>query len=333
MGTELANINYTADKQTIVVSVVIVNFNGLRFLRSCLDSIIVALQGISHEIIVVDNASVDGSCDFLAAEFAHVRLIQSYENLGFTGGNNLGAKNALGQFLLLLNNDTECKSHLGSLIDCLSDPAVGAAGCLLKYGDGRLQLSVGYEHTPSRIVLSWLGLSRFFKHLTIFSRVQTDLAFYAQKQENLAWVSGACLLTRADIWHQLNGLDEQFFMYCEDVDYCRRVRGLGFRVVFDPYSEVTHYEGAGKAWIGELALMRTARSCLLYTDKHFGRPSRFFVGTLLGSIFLARFLAYSIMYLTAVKNIVISQKIRAYGRAGIYLITRGLGLQGFEAKI
>lgn len=322
-----------ADVAIPVVSVVIVNFNGLRFLRACLESLRKALLGVSHEIIIVDNASADGSGAFLTTEFPDVHLIQSDKNLGFTGGNNLGAKFAKGRFLLLLNNDTECKNHFGPLIECFFDLQVGAAGCLLRYGDGRLQSSVGYEHTPSRIVLSWVGLSRFFGRSTLFSRTQYDPAFYAQSHHDLAWVSGACLLTRTDIWRQLGGFDEQFFMYCEDVDYCRRVRQLGFRVVFSPHSDVTHYEGAGKAWIGELALLRTVRSYLIYVNKHFGRQSRFFVGVFLSAVFLLRSLAYCIVRLSSPRNIVISQKLRAYSRASLYLVTRGLGFRGLETKI
>jgi GT2 family glycosyltransferase len=333
MSAKFLDAECDIDAEVPVVSVVIVNFNGLRFLRACLESLRKALLGISHEIIIVDNASADGSGDFLTTEFPDVHLILSDKNLGFTGGNNLGAKFAKGRLLLLLNNDTECKSHLGPLIDGFSDPQVGAAGCLLRYGDGRLQASVGYEHTPSRIVFSWVGLSRFFRRTTLFSRVQYNPAFYAQNHHNLAWISGACLLTSTDIWRQLGGFDEQFFMYCEDVDYCRRVRQLDFRIVFSPHSEVTHYEGAGKAWIGELALLRTVRSYLIYVNKHFGRQSRFFVGVLLSVVFLSRSLAYCIMRFFSPRNIVISQKLRAYSRAGVYLITRGLGFRGLETKI
>lgn len=333
MSGKFLDVECDTDVEVPVLSVVIVNFNGIRFLRACLESLHKVLLDISHEIIIVDNASTDGSGVFLISEFPGVHLIQSDKNIGFTGGNNLGAKFAKGRLLLLLNNDTECKSHFGPLIDGFSDPQVGVAGCLLRYGDGRLQASVGYEHTPSRIVFSWMGLSRFFGRSTFFSRNQYDSMFYAQNRHDLAWVSGACLFTRTDIWRQLGGFDEQFFMYCEDVDYCRRVRQLGFRIVFSPHSEVTHYEGAGKAWIGELALLRTVRSYLIYVNKHFGRHSRFFVGVLLSAVFLLRSLVYCIMRFFSPRNIVISQKFRAYSRAGIYLITRGLGFRGLETKI
>lgn len=315
------------------VSVVIVNYNGLRFLRACLQSVIQSLHDVPHEIIVVDNASVDDSCKLLEVEFPNIILIKSEVNTGFTGGNNLGAKFARAPLLLLLNNDTECKTDLNALIKCCDDPAVGVAGCLLRYGDGKLQRSVGFDHIPVRIVLSWTGLSRFFKKAKWLSRVQQDPKFYNDKRDNLAWVSGACLLTRTAIWESLNGLDERYFMYCEDVDYCYRVRLLGLKIVYNPLSEVTHYEGAGKDWIGELALLRTSRSYLIYVEKHFGKISRVFVGVSLGGLFLLRSFIYAFSLMITKNNIVTNQKPRAYARAGSYLISRGVGFKKYEPRI
>jgi hypothetical protein len=329
----ISHLAENTEMPTPAVSVVIVNYNGLGFLRPCLQSVNQALHDISHEIIVVDNASMDASCALLEAEFPDIRLIKSAVNTGFTGGNNLGTKYAQAPLLLLLNNDTECKTDLKALLKCCDDPSVGVAGCLLRYGDGRLQTSVGFDHTPARIVLSWTGLSRFFKGATLFSRVQQDQKFYAERHDNLAWVSGACLLTRTEIWRRLNGLDEHFFMYCEDVDYCYRVKSLGLKVVFDPQSEVTHYEGSGKAWIGEMALLRTSRSYLIYVEKHFGKLARSFVGIALGNLFLLRSLSYAVSWVVSSRNIVITQKLRAYARAGAYLVIRGIGLQSHVTKI
>ncbi|MFX4895240.1 hypothetical protein ABTB54_19145, partial [Acinetobacter baumannii] len=82
---------------------------------------------------------------------------------------------------------------------------------------------------------------------------------YQLTHTQLDWISGACLLTRTKLWHQLSGLDNQFFMYCEDVDYCHRLKALGYQIGYSPDTRILHFEGAGKSWIGEMALRRTAR--------------------------------------------------------------------------
>ncbi len=258
--------------ESIDVSVIIVNYNGLRFLAACLDSLKRAFKAYSHEIIVIDNASVDGSQEFLKTR-QDIHYIESSTNLGFTGGNNRAAENARGKVLILLNNDTCVQSVLDPLVTQALLPQTGAVGSRLVYGDGRLQFSVGFHHTPLRILLSWLGLEKKHQLPCVFRRIETTPSFYEKSHSQLDWVSGAVLATRADVWRTLNGLDDVFFMYCEDVDYCLRVRKMGLDVRYAADVHVTHYEGAGKAWIGALALSRTASSYFYFTTKHFGRWS------------------------------------------------------------
>jgi GT2 family glycosyltransferase len=274
------------------VSVVIVNYNGLRFLPECLDTVRAAFTRYSAEVIVIDNASVDGSQAFLRTR-PDIRYIESTENLGFTGGNNRAAREATGRVLLLLNNDTRCDGSLDALIDEALQPEVGVAGCHLVYGDGRLQFSVGFEHTPVRIALSWLGLEKQWRTPDVFRRVQTRPGFYAQSSPSVDWVSGACLATRREVWERLGGLDDAFFMYCEDVDYGRRVRQLGLRASYRADVTVTHYEGAGKAWAGRATVLRTLRSYLLFVTKHFGRGAASRLALSLGLVFSAKALAHA----------------------------------------
>lgn len=256
------------------LSIVVVNFNGRRFLDDCLNSVREFCSDLSYELILVDNASSDGSADHVAQVYPWVHLIRSERNLGFTGGNNLGARAARAPILLLLNNDTSLVQSLHPLLDAFSDPTLGAIGPHLVYGDKRLQYSVGYEHTPLRIVLSWLGLSRLQVLSTLFHRNETASSFYEVSHPSVDWISGACLMTRTDLWRKLQGLDEDFFMYCEDVDYCRRVRDAGYRVAYQAALTVIHYEGGGKAWIGSAAVRRSCRSYLLYVQKHYGALAR-----------------------------------------------------------
>lgn len=276
-----------------VVSVVIVNYNGKRFLNDCLDSLLTnGFKRYSFEIIVVDNCSQDGSQELLR-NFPGIKYIESSVNTGFTGGNNIGAHAAKGDFLLLLNNDTRVETCLDPLVDAMSKSNIGAIGCQLRYGDGRLQFSVGYEHSPLRVVLSWLGLERKSFLPSIFRRIDTSPHHYSSEQDkSVDWVSGAALLTPKPVWDILGGLDDSYFMYCEDVDYCRRAREQGWKVVYQRDCIVTHYEGAGRAWIGCRALLNTSRSYFIYITKHYG-PLRGRITCLcLSAIFLLRFMAF-----------------------------------------
>ncbi len=282
------------------VSVVIVNYNGLRFLAECLDSLHGAFVRYSHEVVVIDNASSDGSQAFLRTR-GDIRYIESTLNLGFTGGNNRAAEVARGKVLVLLNNDTRVQACLDPLVDQALLPEVGAAGPRLAYGDGRLQYSVGFNHTPTRIVLSWLGFERRHQLPSAFRRVQTRPDFYGASHPSVDWVSGAVLATRTEVWRSLGGLDDVFFMYCEDVDYCLRVTQLGLRVAYVCDVHVTHYEGAGKAWIGRAALSRTSRSYFTFVEKHFGTGAAQRVAFMLSFIFFARAVAFSLVGAVAFK--------------------------------
>lgn len=307
----------------VVLSILIVNFNGKDFLGPCLDSISIHVT-VPHEIIVVDNASRDGSVDYLKQNYPTVRIIESPVNSGFTGGNNLAAKEARGRYLLLLNNDTVICSSVDPLIDLLESKAeVGVLGCRLIYGDGRQQESVGYMPSVLSLVLSWTPLTRFFPRSAKFRRtVRADSALYGQKYSEVEWVSGAFLLTRAELWHQLGGLDEHYFMYMEDTDYCRRVRDFGNKVLYSAACKVFHFEGAGRSWIGERAVLNSTDSYLVYVRKFHGMVAVVILRMLLSQVFIARSLAY---FITSVFGMDSNgyEKASAYRRAALRLLFGG----------
>lgn len=274
------------------VSILIVNYNGLHFLEECLASIKTAFTKYSFEIVVVDNASQDGSQRFLERR-EDIRYVESKANLGFTGGNNLAAEHARGRVLLLLNNDTKVNASLDPLIDQVIGDDAGAAGARLVYGDGRVQYSVGLHHHPMRLILSWMGLEKRHNFPPVFRRIESAPTFYDHSHATVDWVSGACLATPHALWKQLNGLDDSFFMYCEDVDYCLRVRKAGYRVCYVADTLVTHYEGAGRPWIGEAALKRTARSYGLYLQKHYSTTVARATSFGVAMVFFLRAMAFS----------------------------------------
>ena len=304
----------------VVLSVLIVNFNGKSFLPDCLDSIKKNIS-IPHEIIVVDNGSHDGSVDFVRQNYPDVKIIASLINTGFTGGNNLAAKYATGRYLLLLNNDTVVRSPLAPLIEKMdANHSIGVMGCRLLYGDGRQQESVGYMPSVLSLALSWTPLGHIFLQSALFCRtVYAKSALYGQTYSEVEWVSGAFLLTRADLWRRLGGLDEHYFMYMEDTDYCRRIRELGYLVVYSACTVVTHFEGAGRAWIGERAVLNTTHSYLVYTNKYYGGRGSLLLRLLLSPIFFTRAVAHGLLGVAGSDTNGFS-KAKAYGRAALKLL-------------
>lgn len=305
----------------MLLSILIVNYNGLRFLRDCLESVQRHVH-CEHEVVVVDNASVDDSVNFIRMHFPWVKLIASDVNTGFTGGNNLAANAASGDLLLLLNNDTVILSDIQPAVDAMREQQVGIVGAHLQYADQRNQPSAGYAHTPARLLLSWLGLSNLGFLPNVFRRVETRTAFYETDKRGLSWVSGAFLLTRTALWRQLGGLDERYFMYVEDVDYCRRVEQAGYSVDYVASVHVLHYEGAGKPWIGEAALLRTMTSYALFLRKYYSPGVAVLTKLSLGVVMMVRALAYQCRGLSS-RSQVLNEKKTAYYKAARYLLTDG----------
>lgn len=304
-------------KENPLLSIIIVNFNGKRFLADCLDSIMEHVTCV-YEIILVDNASSDDSCAFMHERYPTIQLVESKVNTGFTGGNNLGVKHARGNMLLLLNNDTKLMMDIAPIISEFDDSSLGVLGCRLFYGDGRQQHSVGYDHTPMRLVLSWMGLGKFSVVSNLFRRNQMKTTAYEIPHRDVCWVSGAFMMTPRVLWEQLGGLDEGYFMYLEDVDYCRRVRSAGYRVAYSPKVEVVHYEGGGKAWLGGRALNNSMRSYIRYTDKFHGYLAALFMRLSLGAIMFCRSGVYGLIFMISGSNIW-KEKRHAYLSASMNL--------------
>ncbi len=299
-----------SDKK-IILSIIIVNYNGMKFLEDCLNSI-KHLVSVPHEVIIVDNASTDKSCEYLERTFPETTLIKNEKNLGFSAGNNIGVKKALGEYVLLLNNDTLLRTDLKVAIDIFAkNEKLGVLGGRLFYGNGSLQFSLGYEHTPSRIIFSWLGLGSFSKAPEIFKQVETNPKFYEGYQSGVDWVSGAFFFTRKSLWEELGGFDEKYFMYVEEVDFCKRVELNGNEVAFTPEVEVTHFHAGGKAWVGERAMINTINSYLIYLEKFHSTNSITIVKLCLVLIFALRFIAFGVLSVLT-NSTIKKEKTRAF---------------------
>jgi GT2 family glycosyltransferase len=208
-------------------SVIIVNYNGKEVLEPCLSSLSDSL-GSQDEILLFDNASTDGSPDFIEQSFPHIRVIRSKENLGFGSANNLAARQAAGQYLAFLNPDTTVEpGWLEALISILgSDPTIGlATSKILQMDDPDRVSGCGNE-----VHISGLALGRGMgMHRDAFPEI-----------EDLAAISGASFAARKDVFEAVGGFDGDFFMYVEDTDLSFRTRLAGYRLVHVPQSVVYH---------------------------------------------------------------------------------------------
>ena len=213
------------------IGVVVLNWNGRAHLGPCLRS----LRAQDHPefvVVVVDNGSVDGSADYVANEFPFVELVALDENRRFAAGNNAGVAHALRRgvdVVLVLNNDTVAPpDFLSSLVRAFDDPGVGIAGPRVVYAD-----------RPGTI---WYGGGYFRRFLGFAHHRALRRPVDAGKDPAgpTDWVTGCALAVRAGVWESLGGLDEAFYIYSEDVDFCLRARAAGWRVVYEPRARLEH---------------------------------------------------------------------------------------------
>jgi N-acetylglucosaminyl-diphospho-decaprenol L-rhamnosyltransferase len=252
---------------TMDLSVVVVSWNVLPLLRDCLRSIPSSAGNREHEIVVADNASTDGSADMVRAEFPTARLISNPENLGFARANNQGIRVSRGRYVVLLNSDTLAPpgalESLVSFMDVHED--AGAVGPRLLRPDGSPQ-PFAFGRDPTLGYLLSRGVSRLISRRPLHDWTTG----YVQEVD---WVSGACLLARRSAIDAAGLLDERFFMYFEDNDWCLRFRQAGWRVYYDPLAEITHLGGQGLAQ-NPSAQKAYYRSLSYYYGKHYGPPAR-----------------------------------------------------------
>lgn len=210
-------------------SVIILTWNGAAHVEPCLKALL-AQDPPASEVIVVDNASADGTPDLVAERFPDVRLICNSRNLGFSAGNNVGLRMATGELLVLLNQDTQVHpGFLEAMERPFDDPTVGMVGCKLLYPDGTVQHAGGYFHGPR-------GETEHF------GRLSADDGRFDEESEP-EFVTGAALAISRQALTEIGPLDEGFTpAYYEDVDWCFRARARGWRVVYTPNAVVTHQE-------------------------------------------------------------------------------------------
>jgi N-acetylglucosaminyl-diphospho-decaprenol L-rhamnosyltransferase len=252
------------------VTIIIVSFNTRAELEACLASIAAAPPAVPHRIVVVDNASSDGTPDALRQRWPGVGLIASDRNLGFAAANNLAIREAGSEFVLLLNSDTLVPAGaIDALVRTLeSDPDAVAAGPRLVDADGRPEISFGPMMGPfSELRQKVLG--RLYARRTPAAVAWVERQVRRPHQPD--WVSGACLLVRRADALAAGLLDDRYFLYAEDVDFCAALRSTGRRILFTPGAEVVHLRGASRRQRPAETERAYRRSQVAFYEKHHPR--------------------------------------------------------------
>jgi N-acetylglucosaminyl-diphospho-decaprenol L-rhamnosyltransferase len=264
------------------VSVLVVSFNTKEDVLRCLASVR-EHAGLPCEVVVVDNASQDGTVTAVRAQHPDAVVIENAANLGFGAANNRGLARSSAPFVLLLNSDAELPpGALPTLLARLeARPDAGVVGPRTVDGDGVVQVSFGPPLTPMQEWRQW-RLVRGVKARRRDALAAAEGA--AGREHEPAWVSASCLLARREALAAVGGFDEGFFLYEEDVDLCQRLRQAGWRVLFTPAAQVVHHLGRSMARAPERARLEYHRSHLRYYRKHNGPAATLALRAYLGGL-------------------------------------------------
>jgi GT2 family glycosyltransferase len=270
------------------LSIIIVNYNVKEFLQNLLHSISKSSNQIKREIIVVDNASNDGSVEFIKDNFPEVNLIANKFNLGFSKANNIGMKQAKGKYILLINPDTlVSEDTFEKMISFFeTNPLVGLAGCKILNPEGTLQLACRRSFPgPWTSFCKVSGLSNLFPKSRLFAKYNLTYLDPDQTYEVDA-ISGSFMMFRKELYERIGGLDEKFFMYGEDLDFCYRTQKSGFKVYYVHSTQIIHYKGEStkKSGLDETKIFYNAMH--LFVKKHLS--GSFLVGLILQSAIIFR---------------------------------------------
>ena len=250
-----------------MLSIVIVNFNAREHLVNCLQSLVRDRPATEHEVIVVDNGSSDRSADTVSVRFPWVKLFRLPSNVGFAAGNNAGIKASGGDLLLLLNNDTIVPpGAIDSLVQALlSQPDAAIAGPRLVDAHGRPELSFGPMISPFGELKQKLTMLLYRRSVPAVSAwVEQE----TRREQYVDWVSGACLLVHRADAEAVGLLDERYFLYTEDVDFCAAMRARGRKVLFTPAAEIVHLRGRSRATAASAMNVEYRRSHIAFYEKH-----------------------------------------------------------------
>jgi GT2 family glycosyltransferase len=257
------------------ISIIIVSWNARGYLQDCLASIRETRGALVQEVIVVDNASSDGSPEMVVEKFPEVVLIRAGENLGFARANNLGLRRASGTWLALVNSDIVVhQGCLEKLADFLKNHSeVGLVGPKVFGPDGRVQMTCGRSPTIWNSFCEFFLLYRLFPRWKFFSGFQIPPEQHVRSAA-VEVLSGCLWFARREAVEKVGDLDERFFFYAEDIDWCKRFREAGWKLMYVPEATVKHWGGGSSANAPLRYSIEILRANLTYWKKHHGNLGR-----------------------------------------------------------
>jgi N-acetylglucosaminyl-diphospho-decaprenol L-rhamnosyltransferase len=283
----------------VKLSVIFVNWNALDYLRECIASIRENTHDISYEIIVVDNASPQGGIDTLGQQFPEIQIVKSSENLGFSRANNLGFRNSSGEFLLFLNPDIKLvNSAIQIMLESIQSlPDAGVVGCKLLNSDLTVQTSA-IQKFPT--ILNQILDVEFFRLRWPDFRLWEIGPLFSKNGPPIPveMISGACLLIRREVFKQVGGFSEDYFMYAEDIDLNHRVMGAGFRNYYVGQAVMIHYGGRSSTQqkVGQWATIMKYRGMQKFYTNTRGRVYAGVYRAAIGSAALGRLLVLALVF-------------------------------------
>lgn len=250
------------------LSVVILSYNTKDITSRCLDKLKIAKVFCENkfknkiEVLVVDNGSEDGSAEFIKSEYKWVKLLALKENSGFSKGNNIAMKQSSNPFILLLNSDVYVEEN--SLYKALAYFRVNlncdVLGARLDYSDGRLQPSAGSLPNPLNLIF-WI--------LRLGSSYHPKNEKYFSKAHQVGWIMGAFMMLKREIFNKTLGFDENIFMHMEEVEWCKRIKGSGYKIWYVPSIEVVHLHGASANFDLSSSFLNELKGVKYYLNKHY----------------------------------------------------------------
>lgn len=268
----------------------------------CLQTLRRELEAIESEVFVVDNASADGSADMVRASHSWVKLIANDANLGFAAANNQALKISTGDYVLLLNPDTELvPGAISELLEFFEKhPQAGIVAPQLINSDGSIQRSCRAFPTFLAMLYELLGLSKLFPNHKLFGRYKM-LDFNHDQHREVDQPEGACLLLSRQVIEKVGILDEGYFMLFEEVDWCYRIKQAGFQIWFDPSAKVIHHYGQSIKQVKARMILSSHRGLYRFWSKHYAKGRwylRGFVYTGLMALAYLRIASHSLRMLT-----------------------------------
>jgi len=319
------------------LEILIISYNTRELLRDCLGSVYQKVRGIGFGVIVVDNGSSDNSVEMVKKEFPQVTLVENRENIGFARANNQAIRQSKARYFLLLNPDTSLANSLSSEMVRFMDshPEVGILGCKLLNADGTIQPSNSsfpnlfteyLRASQLKRLIPAVGLrekigKKWSRVLGSTLREYFRVYWDSERIREVDWVSGACLMARRKAVEDVGLLDENFFMYYEDADWCYRMQRRGWKTCYFPFFEVIHYVGKSDSGFNPKTFIERYKSMYHYFKKHKSKKA----------VFLLRLLVQrglSLRWLGLVLIHPFSRKKRTESGKRLYAYLKVIGMKG-----